>query len=91
MRGFFVSGLTDRWPKTSFDLVMNGQELKALRKARKLTQVKLAEALGVHEITVVKWETGAKPITRRTEAQVRTLFSAAAAPSTAQGEQQEVA
>ena len=33
-------------------------QIRTLRKARKLTQVELATALGVNETTVVRWEKG---------------------------------
>ena len=37
---------------------MDGAELVAWRQARNLTQAQLAELLGVHKITVSKWERG---------------------------------
>ena len=37
---------------------MTGQELRQLRNQLRLTQLDLAEQLGVHKITVSKWETG---------------------------------
>ena len=35
---------------------MTGQEIKALRKKLKMTQTELANALGVHRVTVAEWE-----------------------------------
>ena len=35
---------------------MNGQELKAWRQKRQLTQEALAKLLGVHRVTIAKWE-----------------------------------
>ena len=37
---------------------MTGEHLRRLRKKLKLTQIELATRLGVHPITVSKWETG---------------------------------
>ena len=34
------------------------KRLKALRKEKKLTQTQLAEALGLQQATIAKWETG---------------------------------
>lgn len=39
---------------------MTAEEIKSMRKALKLTQEKLAEKLGVHRITVVRWERSEK-------------------------------
>ena len=36
-----------------------GEKIKALRKARGLTQAKLADEIGSYQVTVYKWETGA--------------------------------
>jgi DNA-binding transcriptional regulator YiaG len=41
---------------------MTATALKQRRKALGLTQSALAAKIGVHEITVAKWETGAVPI-----------------------------
>jgi len=35
-----------------------GQEIKAVRKELGLNQTQLAEKLGVHRVTLAKWETG---------------------------------
>jgi len=35
---------------------MTGQELKSWRQRWKVTQRKLAEMLGVHRVTIAKWE-----------------------------------
>ena len=37
---------------------MNAQEIKSLRELLNLNQVQLAQLLGVHPITVSKWERG---------------------------------
>lgn len=42
---------------------MNATELVKKRKAAGLTQAQLAEALGVHQVTVARYETGVWPIT----------------------------
>jgi transcriptional regulator with XRE-family HTH domain len=41
---------------------MRGNSLKRKRKALGLTQRTLAERIGVHRITIAKWETGVEPI-----------------------------
>ena len=41
---------------------MEGQELKSWRKKRWVTQGKLAEMLGVHRVTIAKWEAGDRGI-----------------------------
>lgn len=41
---------------------MNGEQLAQWRTYHQLTQVQLAQCLGVHPITVAKWETGARGI-----------------------------
>lgn len=41
---------------------MNGDELKLWRRQRKVTQQQLAQMLGVHRVTVAKWECGARSI-----------------------------
>lgn len=40
-------------------VVVNGDEVKSLREKLKMTQGELAKKLGVHRITVAKWEAGA--------------------------------
>lgn len=37
---------------------MTSEELKTVREALRLTQSQLAQLLGVHEITISKWERG---------------------------------
>lgn len=37
---------------------MNGTQIRDWRKARKLTQIDLAELLGVHRATLIRWEQG---------------------------------
>jgi len=41
---------------------MRARELKAARKRLDLTQLALAAALDIHQVTVAKYETGADPI-----------------------------
>ena len=43
---------------------MTGKQLKKLRKARGLSQSRLAELLFVDRSAVTKWETGGAPITK---------------------------
>ena len=47
---------------------MKGEEIKALRLRLGLTQTELAAEIGVHRVTVTKWETSGKtplPIVQR--------------------------
>lgn len=43
---------------------MDAKTVKRIRQQVGLTQVELAESLGVHRVTVAKWETGALPVPR---------------------------
>ena len=45
-----------------YHLTMTGAEVKRIRKALGLTQRQFAERLGVHVVTVAKWETDAQGI-----------------------------
>jgi DNA-binding transcriptional regulator YiaG len=44
---------------------MDATEFEGIRWRLKLRQTDLAKVLGVHPVTVNKWEKGARPITRR--------------------------
>lgn len=50
---------------------MQGYELKALRKAAKLTQGQLADAIGLSQGFIGEMERGEKPVEKRTELAVR--------------------
>jgi DNA-binding transcriptional regulator YiaG len=39
---------------------MNGDELKLWRKKCGVTQVELARMLGTYQVTIARWETGAR-------------------------------
>ena len=57
---------------------MKGEEIKALRLRLGLTQTELAAEIGVHRVTVAKWETGGKtplPIIQRALADLDTRRS----------------
>jgi transcriptional regulator with XRE-family HTH domain len=41
---------------------MNGDELKLWRKKCGITQVELARLLGTYQVTIARWETGARKI-----------------------------
>ncbi len=41
---------------------MNGDELKLWRKKCGITQVELAKMLGTYQVTIARWETGARKI-----------------------------
>jgi len=41
---------------------MDGNELKLWRKKWGITQVELARELGTHQVTIARWETGARKI-----------------------------
>jgi DNA-binding transcriptional regulator YiaG len=56
---------------------MTGEQLKRARKnTLRIDQVTLAKKLGVHSMTVSKWERGASPIPKATGELVR-LWAAA--------------
>lgn len=42
-----------------------GEQIRAAREAKGMTQPELAEAVGAARETVSRWETGAMPISRR--------------------------
>lgn len=52
---------------------MTALQLQRLRKRLGWSQHWLAEALGVHPMTVSKWERGVQPIDRVTEIAIRCL------------------
>lgn len=52
---------------------MKSSELKGIRDGAGLTQVQFAEALGVHAITLSRFERGVEPITRVVELAIRGL------------------
>lgn len=52
---------------------MTAGELASIRHGLGVTQQALAEALGVHRVSVARWETGAVPITARTAIAVRLI------------------
>ena len=54
---------------------MTAEQLKRARKALVLEQTELAKRLGVHPMTVSKWERGISPIPKATGELVR-LWSA---------------
>ena len=56
-------------------LTVTSDQIKAFRKARKLSQVELAAAVGIARNTMVLFELGKTPIDRRTEL---ALFAVAA-------------
>jgi predicted transcriptional regulator len=41
---------------------MNGEDLKQWRKKWGITQVELARMLGTYQVTIARWETGARKI-----------------------------
>lgn len=62
------------------DTMTTPEGLKAARKALGMkNQAELARALGVHEITVAKWECGKTPIDQRTAMAVQLLLLTQAA------------
>lgn len=52
---------------------MTPSELRAARASLGLSQRALAERIGVARLTVIRWEAGTWPITRRTELAIRSL------------------
>lgn len=51
--------------------------IRELRKARGLTQVELASALGVNEITVIRWERGHTEIPNEARERLACFFTIA--------------
>jgi transcriptional regulator with XRE-family HTH domain len=45
-----------------YNIFMNGNELKEWRRNQKLTQEALGDLLGVHRVTIAKWEAGDRGI-----------------------------
>ena len=45
-----------------YNIFMNGNELKEWRRNQNLTQGALADLLGVHRVTIAKWEAGDRGI-----------------------------
>jgi transcriptional regulator with XRE-family HTH domain len=41
---------------------MNGEDLKLWRKERGITQVELARMLRTYQVTIARWETGARKV-----------------------------
>lgn len=41
---------------------MDGEDLKLWRKKCGITQVELARMLGTHQVTIARWETGARKV-----------------------------
>ena len=50
-----------------------GEEVRFIRKALELSQAELADRLGVHRVTVARWETGEIPLDGPTSIAVRAL------------------
>jgi DNA-binding transcriptional regulator YiaG len=56
---------------------VTGDEVRAIRRRLKLTQVAFARLVGVHEITVSRWENGALAIREPTAKLLRLLLGQA--------------
>jgi transcriptional regulator with XRE-family HTH domain len=52
---------------------MTPAQLRRLRKHKGWSQDDLAEVLGVHPMTVSKWERGEQPMDKRTQIAIRCL------------------
>lgn len=53
--------------------VLGGEEVRFIRKALSLSQAALADRLGVHRVTVARWETGEVPLDGPTSVAIRAL------------------
>ena len=60
-----------------YPLAMIGQEVRRIREALGLSQRRFAERLGVHKVTVAKWETDAQGVRGPAERLIRLLGEAA--------------
>ena len=58
-------------------IVMNGKELRTIRRRFKLTQVELAELIGFTANTVARWERGEMTIRKRAERLIQKISTAA--------------
>jgi DNA-binding transcriptional regulator YiaG len=56
---------------------MTGQEVKRIRQALGLSQQEFADRLGVHKVTLAKWETDAQGMRGPAERLIRLLGKAA--------------
>lgn len=54
--------------------LLNGEEVRFLRKFSRFSQIELANSLGAHKTQVSQWETGLKKLTNRTDRLVRLTF-----------------
>ncbi len=52
----------DKNTANGYNFSMTGADLKAWRKKWGITQVDFAEMLGTYQVTVCRWETGARKI-----------------------------
>ena len=58
-------------------IVMNGKEIRIIRRRLKLTQVELAELIGVTSNTVARWERGEMTMRKRAERLIQNISTAA--------------
>ncbi len=61
-KGAYINFFLDKIYQWYIIMPMEGRELQVWRKKGGLSQVKLAEALGVSGMTVARWEWGARRI-----------------------------
>lgn len=59
------------WQNVSFDSIMNGVEMKALRQRAGLSQAALAQALGMSRESIGRMERSTDAVERRTELALR--------------------
>jgi len=52
---------------------VTGKQLKRIRLAMELEQTELAKKLGVHSVTVSRWETSASPVPKAIALLVRLM------------------
>ena len=57
-------------------IVMNGKELRTIRRRLKLTQVELAELIGFTANTVARWERGEMTMRKRAERLIQNIYAA---------------
>jgi len=60
-----------------YHLAMTGQDVRRIRETLGLSQRRFAERLGVHKVTVAKWETDAQGMRGPAERLIRLLGEAA--------------
>lgn len=60
LSGVFLPSLLDNDYNNGYKAPMSPEQIKRLRKTLRLTQQELADLIGTYQVTVARWETGAR-------------------------------